>query len=143
MPKDIKKISRDYYGEMKRAYKTKELYVPYLHLDENVKLIGTNEYFEGKTQVIDVFEKIIPMMRDLEVLHEYFDHHSSCSIVCRTSIFQEIQIISADRLVFMDGSITEIYIYYDTQAWHHLIKKLQNLSSSAAFFQIIGTVTSI
>lgn len=132
---DLKKVIRDHYGELKRAYKTKELHPNWLHLHDDAKLIGTNDFFDGKETIIKVFENFIHLIKDVDIQHQYFDHNSCCTIQLLTSVIPEIQIKSTDRIVVADGSITEIYVYYDTRAWEILMHQLQTLTSKASFFQ--------
>lgn len=135
MTTDLKKVIRDHYGELKRAYKTKELHPDRLHLHDDAKLIGTNEFFEGKETIIKVLENFIHLIKDVDIQHQYFDHNSCCTIQLLTSVIPEILIKSTDRIVVTDGCITEIYVNYDTKAWEILMHQLQTLSSTSAFFQ--------
>ncbi len=132
---DLKKVVRDYYAELKRAYKTKELHPSRLHLHDDAKLIGTNEFFDGKKMIIKMFENFIHLIKDIDIQHQYFDHNSCCTILVAKSVIPEIQLKSTDRIVVTDGCIAEIYVYYDTRAWENLMHQLQTLSSTSAFFQ--------
>jgi hypothetical protein len=132
---DLKKVIREYYEELKRAYKTKELHPDRLHLHDDAKLIGTNEFFDGKKTIVKMFENFIHLIKDVDIQHQYFDHNSCCTLHVVTSIIPEIQIKSTDRMIVRDGCITEIYVYYDTRAWETLMHQLQTLTSTASFFQ--------
>lgn len=135
MAPDLKKVIREHYAELKRAYKTKELHPARLHLAEDAKLIGNNEFFDGKQMIVKMFENFIQLIKDVDIQHQYFDHNSCCSVLESTSIIPEIQIRSIDRIVITDGEIVEIHVFYDTRAWQNLMQRLQSLNSSAAFFQ--------
>lgn len=126
---------RDYYAELNRAFKTKELHPARLHLDENARFFGTNEFFDGKEAIVKTLENFIHLIKDSDIQHQYFDHESCCSITNIITIIPEIEIKSTERLVIAEGSIVEIYVYYDTRAWQNFMQRMQTLNSSVAFFQ--------
>jgi hypothetical protein len=132
---DLKKVIREHYGELESGYKTKELNPDKLHLHDDAKLIGNNEYFDGKKTIIKIFENFIQLIKTVDIQHQYFDHNSCCTILVATSVIPAIQIRSTDRIVVSDGCITEIYVNYDARAWETLMHQVQTLSSTASFFQ--------
>jgi ketosteroid isomerase-like protein len=128
-------VVREYYGELKRSFKTKELFPNRLHLDDDAKLIGTNEFFDGKEAIVKTLENFIHLIKDCDIQHQYFDHESCCSILNMVTIIPEIEMKSTERIVVAGGKIIEIYVYYDTRAWQNLMQRMQTLNSSVAFFQ--------
>jgi hypothetical protein len=135
-------VIREYYAELKRAAKTKELHSARLHLDENARFFGTNEFFDGKKAIVQTLENFIHLVKDFDIQHQYFDHESCCTIQNVITIIPEIEIKSTERIVMAEGRIVELYIYYDTRAWHNFMQRMQTLNSSVAFFQK-DAVTSI
>jgi hypothetical protein len=131
----VKKVTREYYAEYKRAAKTKELNPARLHLYENATLTGNYEFLDGKKAIIEALEKFFTLVSDANIQHQYFDHESSCTILDVITIIPEIVIKTTIRLVVVDEGITEIYIYYDTLPWKNLMHKLQNQSSVVDYFQ--------
>ena len=132
---DLKKIIREHYAELNRAYKSKELNGDRLNLHDDAKMVGISDYFDGKKAIVEVLGKCIQLMTEVEIQHQYFDHNSCCTIMTTSSIIPEIKIKSTDRMVVSDGCITEMYVYYDTKAWELLMQRLQTLSSTASYFQ--------
>lgn len=134
MPRDLKKIIHDYYTELGRAYRTKELNPEKLHLNENAVLMGVSESFEGKEEIIKVYSNIMHLIQEQHIQHQYFDYESCCSILNNRSVIPEIYIRSMERIVVSHGHIIEIHILYDTTAWQNLMQLIQTLSSATSFF---------
>ncbi len=134
MKYDIKKIIREHYAELGRAYKSKVLNGDRLNLHDDAKMIGISDYFDGKKAIVEVLGKCIQLMTEVEIQHQYFDHNSCCTMMVTTSIIPDIKVRSTDRMVVSDGCIIEIYTCYDTKAWETLMHRIQNLNSSASFF---------
>ena len=132
---DLKKVIREHYAELGRAYKSKVLNGDRLHLADDAKMIGISDYFDGKKAIVEVLGKCIHLMTHVEIENQYFDHNSCCTMMVTTSIIPEIKIRSTDRMVVSDGCITEIYVLYDTKSWETLMRRIQNLNSSASFFK--------
>ncbi len=135
MPFELKKIIRDYYTEVRHAYKTKEINSTRLHLADKANLIGLNEFFEGKKAIVKMYSNLVNLIKDVDIQHQYFDPVSCCTYLNLITIIPEIQIKSTERIVVVNGHIIEISIIYDTIAWQNLMQFLQNLTSSASFFQ--------
>ncbi|MBS0648079.1 MAG: hypothetical protein JSS10_02505 [Verrucomicrobia bacterium] len=135
MPKDFKKTVHNFYGELGHAYRTKELNPAKLHLDEDANLYGVTEFFEGKKEIIKMYSKLVYLLQEQNILHQYFEHESCCSIFRNRSMIPEMYIKSAERIVVREGHIVEIHVIYDTQTWQRLVELLQNLNSSTSFFK--------
>jgi hypothetical protein len=117
METGIKKIISDYYTEIQRRFKGGELDFSRLHLDENVRVIGPNERFEGKQQVEEMFSLFISMVDRYELKRQYFDHDSCCTLLNCVTRSPALSILTVEWILIKQGKIVEIHPIYDTAAW--------------------------
>lgn len=134
MAKDLKKNVHDFYAELERAYRTKELNPAKLHLHEHVTLLANVHFYKGKEEIVKVYGNMSFIIQEQHIEHQYFDHESCCTFYKTRSIIPDIYIQAADRVVVKEGCIIDIYSIYDTQAWQNLMLLLQNLNSATSFF---------
>jgi hypothetical protein len=132
--RDLKKIIHEYYSELARAYRTKEFNPAKLHLDDDANLIGVSEFFEGKKEIIKMFNNSIYLIQEQNIQHQYFDHESCCAILNNRSTIPEIYLKTTERIVVRHGYIVEIYVLYDVKAWQNLMQLLQSVNSATSFF---------
>jgi hypothetical protein len=122
MPLQLRKIIKEYYAEMNKAMIIKQLEPESLHLADDAKFIGINEYFEGKKNIVNMLRKAIFQMQRFEFKKQYFDDNSCCSVLDIVTQIPHIRVPSMDCITVQNGQIIEVNILYDIRAWEKFMK---------------------
>lgn len=125
LAQDLKTVVRDYYAALDYAFMTKDLERVQHCLADDCKLVGINEYFEGKESVLRLFSKSIVLIQRMDLQRQYFDYDSCCTITKVITSIPGIHVDNIEWIVIRDGQITEINIIYDAQAWQRYMRLTQ------------------
>ena len=117
MKNNTNEIITDYYTELQKAFRTKQLDFSKLHLADNIRVIGPNESFEGKAVVEAMYAQFIQIMTRFDIKHQYIDQDSACTILDCVTSTPAGSVLTAEWLLVKEGRIVEIYPIYDSAAW--------------------------
>lgn len=117
MNNKTQEVISDYYTELQKAFRIKKLDFNKLHLDEQVRIIGPNESFEGFQNVKEMFFKFIAIVDKFNIKKQYFDEDSSCTVLDCVTSTPAGTVLTTELINIKEGRIVEIYIIYDTAAW--------------------------
>ncbi len=133
MVRELKTVVRDYYANLNRAFRTKELCPESLPLAEHANFIGINEFFEGKDRIIQLLSKTIFMIREFDIQRQYFDHESCCTVMEIITTIPDVRVSNIEWIVVKDGQVVEINTVYDARAWQQYMRLSQTRNSAVGY----------
>ncbi len=114
---NMKEIIYDYYQEIQKAFKTKQLDCSNLHLANDICVIGPNESFAGKETVETMLKQFVMIVNHFDFKRQYFDQDSACTILDCVTNTPAGTVPTMEWMLVKNGRITEIHLIYDTAAW--------------------------
>ena len=126
MSKSIKTVARDYYAALAYAFKTKDFDRLKSFLADDCKLMALSDSFVGKEAVFQFMSRIIVLIHKFEILRQYFDHDSCCTVMDVTTPIPDLHVSNIEWIVIRDGQVVEINAVFDAQAANRFMHLVQN-----------------
>lgn len=128
MSETVKNVIRDYYIELQKSFKTGVIDFSKLHFDDNIKVVGPNERFDGKKKVEEMWQQFVPMVSHYDVKKQYFDEDSACTVLDCVVKSPQRAVATVELIFVKNGKITEIRPIYDTLAWQEIMQAPSQVS---------------